>query len=317
MRVGFVGAGNYAITMLLPHLVKSPSAVLASVATTRSLSAVNAQQKFGFRTATTDADVVLDDPSIDAVFVVTRHHSHAEFACKALERGKAVFVEKPLALTEDQLDKLLATVARTGNDRLMVGFNRRFAPLFTFLQRGFGSLEGPVIARYLVSAGQLDARSWYLNEGLEGSRFLGEGGHFLDTLSAWIGHRPSAVHALQTPGGESLEVSVTFMDGSLGTITYTTSGDARFPKETFDVSGGGRSARLDNFTHATVWTRNGKDVKRSLVGQDKGQRAETAAFLEAVRSGGPMPIALDSLIATTRATIATETSLVTGRSIPL
>ena len=107
------------------------------------------------------------------------------------------------------------------------------------------------------------------------------------------------------------------MDGSLGTITYTTGGDARFPKETFDVSGGGRSARLDNFTHATVWTRNGKDVKRSLVGQDKGQRAETAAFLEAVRSGGPMPIALDSLIATTRATIATETSLVTGRAIPL
>ena len=122
VRVGFVGAGNYAITMLLPHLVKSPSAVLASVATTRSLSAVNAQQKFGFRTATTDADVVLDDPSIDAVFVVTRHHSHAEFACKALERGKAVFVEKPLALPRISSTKLLATVARTGNDRLMVGF---------------------------------------------------------------------------------------------------------------------------------------------------------------------------------------------------
>jgi predicted dehydrogenase/threonine dehydrogenase-like Zn-dependent dehydrogenase len=317
VRIGFVGAGNYAISMLLPHLAKNPSAVLASVATTRSLSAVNAQQKFGFQTATTDADAVLDDESIDAVFVVTRHHSHADFACRALERGKAVFVEKPLALTEEQVEKLLETVARTGNDRLMVGFNRRFAPLFTFLQNGFGHVDGPLTARYLVSAGRLEARSWYLNADLEGSRFLGEGGHFIDTLSAWVGHLPAAVHALQTRDGEDLQVSLTFADGTLGTITYTTGGEARFPKETFDVSGGGRSARLDNFTHATVWTRKGKVAKRSLAGKDKGQRAETAAFLDAVRSGGPMPIALDSLVATTRATIATETSLQAGRAIPL
>jgi len=317
VRIGFIGAGNYAISMLLPHLAKNPSAVLASVATTRSLSAVNAQQKFGFPTATTDVDVVLEDESIDAVFVVTRHHSHADFACKALERGKAVFVEKPLALTEEQVEKLLETVARTGNDRLMVGFNRRFAPLFTFLQRGFGSLDGPVSARYLVSAGRLDARSWYLNADLEGSRFLGEGGHFIDTLSAWVGQLPAEVHALQTGDGGDLQVSLTFVDGTLGTITYTTGGAARFPKETFDVSGGGRSARLDNFTHATVWSRKGKVVKRSLMGKDKGQQAETVAFLDAVRSGGPMPIALDSLVATTRATIATETSLQSGKAIAL
>ena len=317
VRLGFVGAGNYAISMLLPHLAKNPTAVLASVATTRSLSAANAQQKFGFQTATTDPDVVLDDESIDAVFVVTRHHSHADFACKALERGKAVFVEKPLALTEEQVEKLLETVARTGNDRLMVGFNRRFAPLFTFLQDGFGSLDGPVTARYLVSAGQLEARSWYLNADLEGSRFLGEGGHFIDTLSAWVGHLPTSVHALQTRDGGDLQVSLTFGDGTLGTITYATGGEPRFPKETLDVLGGGRSARLDNFTHATVWTRKGKVVKRSLVGKDKGQRAETAAFLDAVRTGSPMPIALDSLITTTRATIATETSTQTGTVVAL
>ena len=317
VRLGFIGAGNYAISMLLPHLAKNPTAVLASVATTRSLSAANAQQKFGFQTATTDPDVVLDDESIDAVFVVTRHHSHADFACKALERGKAVFVEKPLALTEEQVEKLLETVARTGNDRLMVGFNRRFAPLFTFLQDGFGSLDGPVTARYLVSAGQLEARSWYLNADLEGSRFLGEGGHFIDTLSAWVGHLPTSVHALQTRDGGDLQVSLTFGDGTLGTITYATGGEPRFPKETLDVLGGGRSARLDNFTHATVWTRKGKVVKRSLVGKDKGQRAETAAFLDAVRTGSPMPIALDSLITTTRATIATETSTQTGTVVAL
>jgi predicted dehydrogenase len=317
VRLGFVGAGNYATSMLLPHLAKEPLAVLVSVATTRSLSAVNAQQKFGFEAATTDADLVLDDDSIDAIFVVTRHHSHADFACKALERGKAVFVEKPLALTDKQVDRLVETVARTGNDRLMVGFNRRFAPLFTFLRRGFGSTDRPVTARYLVSAGRLEATSWYLDTDLEGSRFLGEGGHFIDTLSAWVGLPPVGVHALHTRDGEDLQVSLTFGDGSLGTVTYTTGGEPRFPKETFDVSGGGRSARLDNFTLATVWTPKGKAVKRALVGKDKGQRVELAAFLDAVRGGGPMPITLDSLVATTRATIAAEASLRSGRAVSL
>lgn len=317
VRLGFVGAGSYATSMLLPHLAKNPSAELWSVATTRSLSAVNAQRKFGFERATTDADAVLDDPSVDAVFVVTRHHSHAEFACRALERGKAVFVEKPLALTDEQVERLLDTVGRTGNDRLMVGFNRRFAPLFSYLRRGFGPVEGPVTLRYLVNAGRLEARSWYLDGQLEGSRFLGEGGHFIDTISAWVGHPPVAVHALQTADEAALQVAITFADGSLGAISYSTAGHARFPKETFDVSGCGRSASLDNFTQASVWTPNGKDVKRSLLGQDKGQRNELAAFLDSVATGGPMPIPLESLVATTRATIATETSLLTQRSVAL
>jgi predicted dehydrogenase/threonine dehydrogenase-like Zn-dependent dehydrogenase len=315
VRLGFVGAGSYASSMLLPHLAKHPAATLATVATTRSLSAANAVRKFGFHTATTDSATVLSDPTIDAVFVVTRHHSHAEFVCRALEQGKAVFVEKPLALTRADVDRILEVVARTGNDRLMVGFNRRFAPLFTDLRRRFGEPGGPVSARYLVNAGRLDASSWYLNEELEGSRFLGEGGHFIDTLSAWVGQPPVEVSAHQTANGLDLHATLRYADGSLGTITYAGDGDSRFPKETFDVSGGGRNARLDNFTRATVWSHAGKDSKRSYAGQDKGQRAEVAAFLDAVLHGGPMPIDLDSLVATTRATIAVAESLVSGQAV--
>jgi predicted dehydrogenase/threonine dehydrogenase-like Zn-dependent dehydrogenase len=317
VRLGFVGAGNYATSMLLPHLAKDPQATLTTVATTTSLSGVNAQRKFGFDAVTTDSEVVLEDPSIDAVFVVTRHHSHADFVCRALEAGKAVFVEKPLALTDEQLDKVVETVARTGNDRLMVGFNRRFAPLFTDLRSRFGPFEEPVSMRYLVNAGRLDAGSWYLNGDLEGSRFDGEGGHFVDTLSAWVGQEPNEVYAMQPSGGGDLNVSLRFADGSVGTITYATGGDARFPKETFDVTGAGRNARLDNFTRATVWNRKGKDVKRSLTGQDKGQRAQLAAFVEAVRTGSAMPVGADSLFATTRATIAATTSLVSGGPVAL
>lgn len=310
VRIGFIGAGNYATSMLIPHLARHGGVALAGVATTRSLSAVNAQRKFGFERATTDAADVLDDPGIDAVFVVTRHHSHADFVCRALERGKAVYVEKPLALGHDQVDRVVETIERTGNDRLMVGFNRRFAPLFADLQHCFSRVEGPVSARYLVNAGRLDATSWYLDEDREGSRFLGEGGHFIDLLSALTGQHPVEVQAVQTPGGADLHVTIRFGDGSLGTIGYVTGGHARFPKETLDVSGGGCSARLDNFTRTTVWTPSGKNVKRALTGQDKGQRGALAQFVDAVRSGGPMPIAWDSLVRTTRATIAVEASLV-------
>jgi predicted dehydrogenase/threonine dehydrogenase-like Zn-dependent dehydrogenase len=317
VRLGFIGAGAYASSMLLPHLAKLPGATLATVATTRSLSAVNAQRKFGFRSMTTDSATVLADPDIDAVFVVTRHHSHADFVCRALEAGKAVFVEKPLALTNEQVDRVLDVVERTGNDRLMVGFNRRFAPLFTDLRRRFGPTAGPVNVRYLVNAGQLSSGSWYLAEEREGSRFLGEGGHFVDTMGAWIGAAPVEVTAFQTSGGADLQVTLRYADGSLASLTYATGGSARFPKETMDVTGEGRNARLDNFTRATVWSSEGKDVKRSFSGQDKGQRAEVAAFVEAVRRGGPMPIGLESLVSTTLATIGVEESLATGVTVKL
>jgi predicted dehydrogenase/threonine dehydrogenase-like Zn-dependent dehydrogenase len=316
VRVGFVGAGSYASSMLLPHLAKDPRVSLATVATTRSLSAVNAQRKFGFGKVTTDAESVIADPDIDAVFVVTRHHSHADFVCRVLEAGKAVFVEKPLALSDADVDRVLDVIAMTGNDRLMVGFNRRFAPLFTDLRSRFGA-TGPVSARYLVNAGRLDAKSWYLNEELEGSRFLGEGGHFIDTLGAWIGHPPVEVVAHQTSNDLALQATIRYADGSLGAVTYATDGDSRFPKETLDVSGGGRNARLDNFTRATVWSRAGKTVKRSFAGQDKGQKAELERFVTAVREGAPMPIELESLVATTRATIAVGESLASGRPVCL
>ena len=125
------------------------------------------------------------------VFVVTRHQSHADLVCRALRSGKAVFVEKPLALSEEQLERVLATVEETGNDRLMVGFNRRFAPLFVHLREHFRRNDAPVSARYLVNAGQLDPASWYLKADTEGSRFAGEGGHFVDTLTALVGHDPA------------------------------------------------------------------------------------------------------------------------------
>jgi predicted dehydrogenase len=298
--------------MLLPHLAQLPGATLTHVATTRSLSAVNAQRRFGFTTASTSAAAVLEDKSLDVIFIVTRHHTHAELVCRALDTGKAVFVEKPLALTRGQLQQILDVVASTGNDRLMVGFNRRFAPLLVQMRSQFGQPGGGSTARYLVNAGELEASSWYRNEELEGSRFTGEGGHFIDTLSWWAGSLPEEVYAAPGPEQDDLQATVRFQNSSSGTITYLTTGNRRYPKETLDVASGGRSARLDNFKQAAVWAGRRRKTMRSRGGQDKGQRAELADFVMAVRTGAPMPIPLESLVATTRATVAVADSLSSG-----
>jgi len=309
---GFIGAGNYASSMLLPHLAKLDTVQLAHVATTRSLSAVNAQRRFGFGTASTTAEAVLEDKSLDAIFIVTRHATHADLVCRALETGKAVFVEKPLALTGDELQRIIDVVTKTGNDRLMVGFNRRFAPLLVEMKSRFGQPEGSV-TRYLVNAGQLDAGSWYRNEELEGSRFAGEGGHFIDTLSWWADSLPEEVYAVPGPEHGDLQATVRFRNGSTGTISYISTGNPRYPKETLDAAGGGRSARLDNFQRAAVWTGRRRNATRARGGQDKGQRTELIRFVEASRAGAPMPIAFESLVATTSATIAVTESLSSGR----
>ena len=316
LAIGFIGAGNYASSMLLPNLARLDNAYLSHVATTRSLSAVNAQRRFGFTTASTNADAVLEDSSLNAIFIVTRHHTHADLVCRALETGKAVFVEKPLALTDSELERIVDVITRTGNDRLMVGFNRRFAPLLAQMRSRFGQPRNST-ARYLVNAGPLAADSWYGNEELEGSRFAGEGGHFIDTLSWWAGSLPAEVYALGGPEKGDVQITLRFQNGSSGTISYVTGGNSRYPKETLDAAAGGKSARLDNFRKAMVWVGRHQSTARSRGGQDKGQRAELTQFVEACLTGGPMPISVESLVATTRATIAVGESLLSGRPEPV
>ncbi|MGP4046012.1 bi-domain-containing oxidoreductase [Streptomyces sp. 2A115] len=319
VRLAFVGAGNYATSMLLPHLAQRDGVELSTVVTTTALSAANAKRKFGFAGATTDLDAVLGDPSIDAVFVVTRHSSHAELTRRALLAGKTVFVEKPLALTEDELAGVLAAVEESGNDRLQVGFNRRFAPLLQEARKRFGARTGPASLRYLVNAGRLAHGSWYLQQGTEGSRFAGEGGHFIDTASWLLGADPVSVYAVATSGNEDLQVVLRYPDGSTGTISYVTTGAPGFPKETLDLVADGKVLRLDDFVRATVYDSHRKRWVSSRLpkARDKGQNAELAAFIKAVRTGGPMPVPLESLVATTAATLAVRAGLAGGAPVTL
>ncbi|MEU5431873.1 bi-domain-containing oxidoreductase [Streptomyces sp. NPDC020719] len=317
VRLAFVGAGNYATSMLLPHLAQRDGVELSTVVTTTALSAANAKRKFGFTSATTDLDGVLGDKSIDAVFVVTRHSSHAELTRRALLAGKTVFVEKPLALSEDELASVLAAVEESGNDRLQVGFNRRFAPLLREAKQRFGARSGPASLRYLVNAGRLQHGSWYLQQGTEGSRFAGEGGHFIDTASWLLGADPVSVYALATSGNEDLQVVLRYPDGSTATVSYVTTGAPGFPKETLDLVADGKVLRLDDFVRASVHGPEKWVSSRLPKARDKGQNAELAAFIRAVRTGGPMPVPLQSLVATTAATLAVQTGLVSGAPVTL
>jgi len=313
LRLGVVGAGNYASTMLLPHFARESRVALAEVATRSPLSAANAQRRFPFERSSTDPKGLLAASDVNAVLVATRHASHAELTAAALEAGHPVFVEKPLSVDRAGVERVREAVVRTGNDRLHVGFNRRFSPLLRRLKAFFSPRAFPLAMTYRVHAGQLEAGSWYLDPG-EGTRFLGEGGHFLDVLAYLTGSRPVEVTAYcqnrEAPSADdrdNLTATVVYADGSVGTVQYLTQGGSQVPKEQLEVFGGGKAAQLVNFGRLELYAGDRHETVKAAV--DKGQRAQVEAFVEAVCGGREMPIGLECLLETTLATLAVDEGL--------
>ena len=319
VRIGVIGAGNYASSMLLPPLRRNADVELCAVATTTPLSGQNAKRHFGFRLATTDYREVLADPEIDAVIIATRHSSHAQLVAEALRAGKTTYVEKPLAIDAGGLELVRSAIEDSGNDRLAVGFNRRFSPMVRALAQHMRRARAPLAAHYRVHAGQLDRGSWYLDPS-EGSRFAGEAGHFVDVLSYLAHARPASVMAtrLSPPnaGADDLDnvmALVRYEDGSVGNLLYLTQGAPKVPKESLEAFGGGLAAQLHNFE--TLFLYEEERQKKTSMRIDKGQQAEMDAFVQAVKRGGAMPIPLESLFDTTRATLAILESAASGREV--
>jgi predicted dehydrogenase len=312
VRVGAIGAGNYAASMLFPHLHKNRNVELLAVATTTSLSAENAKQKFNFKHACTDYKEVLQSPDVDAVIIATRHSSHATLVAEALRSGKATYVEKPLALSFNELEKVRSASVESKNDRLMVGFNRRFSPMIRQVAHELEDKKIPLVLHYRVHAGRIEGGSWYL-DAKEGSRFIGEAGHFFDVLSCLAKARPVAVTAacLRPDGAtrddlENIVATVEYDNGSIGTVAYLTQGGAKVPKEFLELLGGGVAVQLDNFESLVVFEQD--RVRKTRAQLDKGQKDEMEAFVEAVRTGGPMPIPIYQLFDTTLTTLGAAES---------
>jgi predicted dehydrogenase/threonine dehydrogenase-like Zn-dependent dehydrogenase len=320
--VAFVGAGNFATASLLPPLKRSSSVELTGVATSSGLTAKGVADKFDFAFTASGLEQIVDDSSTSCVFVATRHNLHHSLAARALAAGRAVFVEKPLAVDRAGLREVV-DAARGSKGQLMVGFNRRFAPLATKLFAAFEKRSGPAVVHFRVNAGFVPKTHWTQDPVEGGGRIVGEGCHFIDFVQFMTGALPVRVSATAVRSGndretdsDSVAITLGMSDGSIGTILYVALGDKRFPKERCEIYADGSVGVLDDFKSGFL-VRNGREEALRGGAQDKGHDAEVAAFIEAVRTGAPAPIALESLVATTLASFAVLDALRTGGTIDL
>lgn len=327
LTIGWIGAGTFSRAKLLPALKKVAGVELAGVANSTGLSAQRAAKGFGFRYASTDPNEVLGDAAVQAVVIATRHHLHAPQVIAALRQGKHVFVEKPLCVSESELEDISAAYASAGRI-LMVGFNRRFSPFARECRRFFGQRgeQGPLSILYRVNAGPLPASHW-VNDPEQGhGRVIGELCHFVDFAQYVTGSEPRLVRAAAvressgagTSAEDNLHIEIAFADGSRGEILYLSSGDASVAKERVEIFGGGRTAISEDFAKSSFYASGRRKDHSSR--QDKGHQAELQAFVDAVRAGpesAASPIPFESLRLTTLTTFRIRESLATGRELPV
>jgi predicted dehydrogenase/threonine dehydrogenase-like Zn-dependent dehydrogenase len=315
LRVGLIGAGNFASGTLAPLLVSTPNARLTAIASARGVTARHLAEKSGAARATTNGEALLIDPDLDALVIATRHHLHATQTESALRAGKHVYVEKPLALDDEGISKCLAAQRATGA-QLVVGFNRRFAPLTLELVNAFSGRRSALMIQIRVNAGEIPNNSWVHDPREGGGRLVGEGCHFVDLCQAIAGARVTQVFAqsIGPAGGaradDNFTLSLQLADGSVGQIVYAATGDASAGKERIEVIGAGTLAVLDDFRKLEIF-RGGKSKVSRALSQDKGHAAAIAAFVRAAK-GGPPAMPLVELECASRATLAALRSLRTG-----
>ncbi|HEX9003519.1 MAG TPA: bi-domain-containing oxidoreductase [Blastocatellia bacterium] len=310
VQLGVIGAGNFAKSVLLPRLAKMNGVSLIGLATATGRTAKAVGDQFGFEFCSTDYRQLLAREDINTILIATRHNSHAAITAEALRAGKTVFVEKPLAIEEAGLNEVI-TAMRQSQGRVLVGFNRRFSSLSAELKQ-FLNGAGPLAITYRVNAGEIPKESW-IQQDEGGGRIVGEVCHFVDTLQFLTGSEIEEVFAYQSAAGaDTLSIVAKFRDGSAGNINFFATGDRSFPKERIEVYGGGRVAVLDDFRQLEMWREGKRKVSKRLA-QDKGFDQELAAFTEAVRDGGQMPIDWRSLLMTTLTTLRIEDALRSGK----
>ncbi len=320
VRVGCIGAGSFASSVILPNLQSIKGVRLQSVGTISGAGAASAQRAFKFQTAEQPSEL-LNDPNVDAVFILTRHDTHATLTAQTLHAGRPVFVEKPLAVDREQLAQLQevhAAQLQAGRAPfVMVGFNRRFAPFTEKIRQFFAGRREPMMIHVRVNAGFIPYDHWIH---AQGGRIVGEFCHFVDWARSVIGSPIQSVTASGLPNGtkfapDNIAVTLKFADGSVANLLYLANGDRSIPKEFFEVFCQGAIARLHDFRTLEL-ARDGK-VQKFKSSQDKGHRRELQLTIEAVRDGKPSPISFEELVEVTEATFLVDNALATGEVIQL
>ncbi len=305
--VSFVGSGNYATAVLIPAF-KEAGATLCTVASNSGVTGLHAGRKFGFAQTTTDPGSIFADHNTDTVVIATRHDTHARFVLEALTSKKNVFVEKPLCLTLDELDEievLYSELTKSGKTpRVMVGFNRRFAPQVQKVKALLVSVTGPKSFVITVNAGPISAGHWTQDPEVGGGRIVGEGCHFIDLLRFLAGAPVTYWHVTRMEGAtaDTVTIQLSFADGSIGTVHYFTNGSRSFPKERLEVFAAGRVLQLDNYRRLSGFGWPGFK-SMNLWRQDKGQKACAAAFVRSLADGVATPIPFDEILEVSRLSI--------------
>jgi predicted dehydrogenase/threonine dehydrogenase-like Zn-dependent dehydrogenase len=319
--VGVVGAGGYLQGVLLPQF-KTVGVAFRSIATASGISAHDVGKRFGFAEAVSSADDVINDPRVNLLVVGTRHDLHAALAIKALNVNKHVFVEKPLALSEEELSAVIDT-AINSSGQLMVGFNRRFSPLAKQAKNFFVERNAPLSIVYRVNAGRIPKDHWIQDPVQGGGRIIGEVCHFIDFMQFITGALPVSVFAESVTGANALSVNddsvlitLRFADGSNGSIAYLAEGDRALAKERVEIFGAGKSFVIDDFRKGIAY-KDGREEQTTLRAQDKGQLDEVRAVCDCVLRGDAAPISLDELAATSLTTFRIVDSLRTGQRVDI
>jgi len=317
-RIGasFFGAGNYATASLLP-LIKQMDVDFRGLATASGRSAQGVATQFGFAFCTDKLPELLSDET-DVVFITTRHDTHAQAVVDAIGKGKHVYVEKPLALSVAELTRVDKAYRAAGNVQLMVGFNRRFAPLTETVRGHFATVKSPLVISIRVNAGAIPKEHWIQDAHQGGGRIIGEGCHFIDLACALADSHPVEVYTQAAASTEksavlndNVVISIRFANGSVASVIYCADGSKAMNKEYVEVFGGGRSAVIDDFRRAVLFEGDTKSTEHKLAAQDKGQKAMLAAWIGALANGEPC-IAFDTLLASSMATVLAVESLMVG-----
>jgi predicted dehydrogenase/threonine dehydrogenase-like Zn-dependent dehydrogenase len=319
--IGLLGAGSFAQSTLLPALKSRPEVSLIGVCNATGARSRHAAEKFGFSYCTDSDSDILHDPDVGVIIIATRHHLHSSQVMAALCAGKHVFCEKPLCLTESELQAIAHTRStQEANPLLMVGFNRRFAPLAVRLKRFLNDIHEPLAIQYRVNAGFIPPDHWVNDLGQGGGRLLGEVCHFVDFLCFLTNACPVEVSGqlLGNSGKYSMDNVVAplkFSDGTIGTISYLSNGDKSASKERVEIFGGGSVAILEDFRRLELVRHGRKEVTRLRWRQDKGHRSELAAFVDAVLGKSGPPIPFEQIVGSTLATIRLHNSCQIGETV--
>jgi len=311
--VGFIGAGNFAQSYLIPPLQKL-GVPLIGLATSKPVTSKTTAKKFNFNFATTEIKDILNDERINTIFIATRHDSHAKLVIEAIKTDKNIFVEKPLAINEEQLTEIEKYIRETNyNKHLQVGFNRRFSKPIRSIKEFFIDVKEPLVIHYRVNAGFIPLSHW-IQDPEHGGRIIGEGCHFIDTMVYLTGALPVSVfaesiisHNTQTKNDDTVSIIIKFEDGSVGNLLYLANGDGSVPKEYCEVYGGGRTAIMNNFQEV-IFYKNNKTKNQKFDGK-KGHFEELQHFINICLGKEKPQLSLDEIIAATKATFRAIQSL--------